>query len=86
MLRLSLRLSLSLSSACVLVCSCAQYYITSGQQFTTLPELVAHHSQHPDGLVCTLLYPAPKRGAPRLYSTASISFSSSFSSSLTHFS
>lgn len=36
-------------------------YITSECKFNTLAELVHHHSNHADGLVTTLLYPAPRK-------------------------
>ncbi|KAL3989304.1 Protein tyrosine kinase family protein [Acanthocheilonema viteae] len=39
-------------------------YITQESKFKTLGELVHHHSLHADGLICTLLYPAPKKGRP----------------------
>ncbi|KHN73993.1 Tyrosine-protein kinase abl-1 [Toxocara canis] len=39
-------------------------YITQECKFKTLGELVHHHSVHADGLVCTLLYPAPKKERP----------------------
>ena len=39
-------------------------YITQESKFKTLGELVHHHSLHADGLVCTLLYPAPKKERP----------------------
>uniref|UniRef100_A0A915AI09 Tyrosine-protein kinase n=1 Tax=Parascaris univalens TaxID=6257 RepID=A0A915AI09_PARUN len=39
-------------------------YITQECKFKTLGELVHHHSLHADGLVCTLLYPAPKKERP----------------------
>ncbi|VDN04108.1 unnamed protein product [Thelazia callipaeda] len=39
-------------------------YITQESKFKTLGELVHHHSVHADGLVCTLLYPAPKKERP----------------------
>uniref|UniRef100_A0A0N5AST4 Tyrosine-protein kinase n=1 Tax=Syphacia muris TaxID=451379 RepID=A0A0N5AST4_9BILA len=39
-------------------------YITQESKFKTLGELVHHHSVNADGLVCTLLYPAPKKERP----------------------
>ncbi|CAG9533872.1 unnamed protein product [Cercopithifilaria johnstoni] len=39
-------------------------YITQESKFKTLGELVHHHSLHGDGLICTLLYPAPKKERP----------------------
>ncbi|EFO22616.2 TK/ABL protein kinase [Loa loa] len=39
-------------------------YITQESKFKTLGELVHHHSLHADGLICTLLYPAPKKERP----------------------
>ncbi|KAL5012543.1 hypothetical protein ScPMuIL_011094 [Solemya velum] len=42
-------------------------YVTSDHRFNTLAELVHHHSIHADGLVTTLLYPAPKRNKPTVF-------------------
>ncbi|KAK6195476.1 hypothetical protein SNE40_000901 [Patella caerulea] len=42
-------------------------YVTSEHRFNTLAELVHHHSIHSDGLVTTLLYPAPKRNKPTVF-------------------
>ncbi|KAL4218853.1 Tyrosine-protein kinase abl1 [Mactra antiquata] len=42
-------------------------YVTSDHKFNTLAELVHHHSIHSDGLVTTLLYPAPKRTKPTVF-------------------
>ncbi|PAV72526.1 hypothetical protein WR25_25222 isoform G [Diploscapter pachys] len=36
-------------------------FITQEAKFKSLAELVHHHSVHADGLICTLLYPAPKK-------------------------
>lgn len=44
-----------------------QLYITQESKFNTLGELVHHHSVHPAGLICTLLYPVPKKG-PKVFS------------------
>ncbi|XP_046844069.1 tyrosine-protein kinase ABL1-like isoform X2 [Xenia sp. Carnegie-2017] len=44
-------------------------FISAGSKFSTLPELVHHHSQHSDGLVTTLHYPAPKTDKPTVYGT-----------------
>lgn len=45
------------------------YYVSKEARFASLSELVVHHSQHADGLITNLLYPAPKRHAkPQLYS------------------
>lgn len=44
-------------------------YISAGNKFTTLAELVHYHSQHSDGLVTTLHYPAPKTEKPTIYGT-----------------
>ena len=41
----------------------------SDVMFATLAELVHHHSQHADGLVTTLHYPAPKSEKPTTYGT-----------------
>lgn len=46
-------------------------YITSECKFNTLAELVHHHSNHSDGLVTTLLYPAPRKNANKLSGSAS---------------
>ncbi|BFZ05522.1 hypothetical protein BsWGS_08561 [Bradybaena similaris] len=42
-------------------------YVTQDHRFNTLGELVHHHSIHADGLVTTLLYPAPKRQKPTVF-------------------
>lgn len=42
-------------------------YVTAEHRFNTLAELVHHHSIHSDGLVTTLLYPAPKRQKPTVF-------------------
>ncbi|XP_067662486.1 tyrosine-protein kinase ABL1-like isoform X2 [Haliotis asinina] len=42
-------------------------FVTSEHRFNTLAELVHHHSIHADGLVTTLLYPAPKRNKPTVF-------------------
>ena len=39
-------------------------YISAGNKFSTLGELVHYHSQHSDGLVTTLHYPAVKPDRP----------------------
>lgn len=44
-------------------------YISAGNKFATLAELVHYHSQHSDGLVTTLHYPAPKTEKPTIYGT-----------------
>ena len=44
-----------------------QVYVTADHRFNTLAELVHHHSIHADGLVTTLLYPAPKRTKPTVF-------------------
>ena len=41
--------------------------MTQEHRFNTLAELVHHHSIHADGLVTTLLYPAPKRQKPTVF-------------------
>uniref|UniRef100_A0AC34QPU0 Tyrosine-protein kinase n=1 Tax=Panagrolaimus sp. JU765 TaxID=591449 RepID=A0AC34QPU0_9BILA len=38
-----------------------QLFITQDSKFRNLAELVHHHSTYADGLICTLLYPAPKK-------------------------
>ncbi|CAJ0609227.1 unnamed protein product [Cylicocyclus nassatus] len=39
-------------------------YITQDAKFKTLGELVHHHSVQADGLICNLLFPAPKKERP----------------------
>lgn len=41
-----------------------KFYITSGLTFSTLPKLVHHYSMRANGLVTTLLYPAPRQVDP----------------------
>ncbi|KJH44171.1 SH2 domain protein [Dictyocaulus viviparus] len=41
-----------------------QLYITQDAKFKTLGELIHHHSLHADGLVCNLMFPAPKKDCP----------------------
>lgn len=44
------------------------YFVSKDSKFKTLVELIHHHSQEPDGLTTTLLYPAPKKwNKPQLY-------------------
>ena len=38
-----------------------QLFITQDSKFKSLAELIHHHSTYADGLICTLLYPAPKK-------------------------
>jgi abelson tyrosine-protein kinase 1 len=47
-----------------------QYFISTNRKFSSLAELVQHHSLDADGLTTTLLYPAPKKfnKPPQLYS------------------
>ncbi|XP_063057974.1 tyrosine-protein kinase ABL2 isoform X2 [Engraulis encrasicolus] len=47
-------------------------YVTSESRFSTLAELVHHHSTVADGLVTTLHYPAPKRNKPTVYGVSPI--------------
>ncbi|XP_025112179.1 tyrosine-protein kinase Abl-like isoform X2 [Pomacea canaliculata] len=42
-------------------------FVTQEHRFNTLAELVHHHSIHADGLVTTLLYPAPKKQKPTVF-------------------
>ncbi|KAL8599730.1 hypothetical protein ACOMHN_031885 [Nucella lapillus] len=42
-------------------------FVTQEHRFSTLAELVHHHSIHADGLVTTLRYPAPKRQKPTVF-------------------
>uniref|UniRef100_A0A3Q2HQ21 Tyrosine-protein kinase n=1 Tax=Equus caballus TaxID=9796 RepID=A0A3Q2HQ21_HORSE len=42
-------------------------YVSSESRFSTLAELVHHHSTVADGLITTLHYPAPKRNKPTVY-------------------
>lgn len=44
-----------------------QLYVSSESRFSTLAELVHHHSTVADGLITTLHYPAPKRNKPTVY-------------------
>ncbi|KAK0403448.1 hypothetical protein QR680_016923 [Steinernema hermaphroditum] len=44
-------------------------FITQESKFKTLGELIHHHSVNADGLICNLLYPAPKKErAPTVFS------------------
>ncbi|CAJ0583363.1 unnamed protein product, partial [Mesorhabditis spiculigera] len=36
-------------------------FITQESKFNSMNELVQHHGNHPDGLICSLVYPAPRR-------------------------
>ncbi|XP_042222211.1 tyrosine-protein kinase ABL1-like isoform X1 [Homarus americanus] len=45
----------------------SKLYVSSEFRFNTLAELVHHHSQHADGLITQLLYPAPKRNKPTVF-------------------
>ncbi|XP_046906936.1 tyrosine-protein kinase ABL1 isoform X1 [Hypomesus transpacificus] len=45
----------------------SKLYVSSESRFTTLAELVHHHSTVADGLITTLHYPAPKRTKPTVY-------------------
>ncbi|KAK1801188.1 hypothetical protein P4O66_022878, partial [Electrophorus voltai] len=47
-------------------------YVTSESRFSTLAELVHHHSTVADGLVTTLHYPAPKCNKPTVYGVSPI--------------
>uniref|UniRef100_UPI00358E65E3 tyrosine-protein kinase ABL1-like isoform X3 n=1 Tax=Myxine glutinosa TaxID=7769 RepID=UPI00358E65E3 len=49
------------------IASDGKYYVSSDSRFTTLAELVHHHSSVADGLITTLHYPAPKRTKPTVY-------------------
>lgn len=49
-----------------------QVYVTSESRFSTLAELVHHHSTVADGLVTTLHYPAPKCNKPTVYGVSPI--------------
>lgn len=44
------------------------YFVSKEAKFVTLVELIHHHSIEPDGLITTLLYPAPKKNKPTLFS------------------
>ncbi|VDM57145.1 unnamed protein product [Angiostrongylus costaricensis] len=39
-------------------------YITQDAKFKTLGELIHHHSVQADGLICSLMFPAPKKDCP----------------------
>ena len=41
--------------------------MTAEHRFTSLAELVHHHSKQADGLITNLLYPAPKRNKPTVF-------------------
>ena len=41
-----------------------QYFITETHRFPTVVQLIHHHSQAADGLICPLLYPAARREQP----------------------
>nr|VZI44270.1 unnamed protein product [Spirometra erinaceieuropaei] len=41
--------------------SCGWFFITETHRFPTVVQLIMHHAQAADGLVCPLLYPAPKK-------------------------
>lgn len=46
-----------------------QYFVSKDSRFNQLADLISHHSQEPDGLTTSLLYPAPKKfNKPQLYS------------------
>ncbi|XP_028936977.1 tyrosine-protein kinase ABL2 isoform X4 [Ornithorhynchus anatinus] len=47
-------------------------YVTTDSRFSTLAELVHHHSTVADGLVTTLHYPAPKCNKPTVYGVSPI--------------
>ncbi|XP_078739110.1 uncharacterized protein LOC144952535 [Lampetra fluviatilis] len=47
-------------------------YVTSDSRFSTLAELVHHHSSVADGLITTLHYPAPKLTKPTVYGVSPI--------------
>uniref|UniRef100_A0A8C9UBR8 Tyrosine-protein kinase n=1 Tax=Scleropages formosus TaxID=113540 RepID=A0A8C9UBR8_SCLFO len=47
-------------------------YVTAESRFSTLAELVHHHSTVADGLVTTLHYPAPKCNKPTIYGVSPI--------------
>lgn len=49
-----------------------QVYVTAESRFSTLAELVHHHSTVADGLVTTLHYPAPKCNKPTVYGVSPI--------------
>ncbi|CDS37968.1 tyrosine protein kinase Abl [Echinococcus multilocularis] len=44
--------------------SCGWYFITETHRFPTVVQLIHHHSQAADGLICPLLYPAARREQP----------------------
>uniref|UniRef100_A0A5K3EWG1 Tyrosine-protein kinase n=1 Tax=Mesocestoides corti TaxID=53468 RepID=A0A5K3EWG1_MESCO len=45
------------------------FFITETHRFPTVVQLIHHHSQAADGLICPLLYPAAKREQPALRGT-----------------
>ena len=44
-----------------------KYFVTQDSKFSTLAELVVHHSKSSDGLTTTLHYPAPNPKQPTVY-------------------
>ena len=44
-----------------------KYFVMQDVKFKTLKELVHYHSSQPDGLVCTLHYPAPNPKKPTIF-------------------
>ena len=44
-----------------------EYFVMQDIKFRTLSELVRHHSQQSDGLICTLHYPAPNPKKPVIF-------------------
>uniref|UniRef100_A0A8C8U1P8 Tyrosine-protein kinase n=1 Tax=Peromyscus maniculatus bairdii TaxID=230844 RepID=A0A8C8U1P8_PERMB len=50
----------------------SKVYVTAESRFSTLAELVHHHSTVADGLVTTLHYPAPKCNKPTVYGVSPI--------------
>lgn len=58
-----------------------QYFITETHRFPTVVQLIHHHSQAADGLICPLLYPAARREHPSVSSLLRCHSSSAGSSS-----
>lgn len=48
--------------------STGMFYVSKDAKFATLVELIHHHSQESSGLTTVLLYPAPKKNKPTLFS------------------
>lgn len=61
-----------MTPVCPCLSFCPKVYVTAESRFSTLAELVHHHSTVADGLVTTLHYPAPKCNKPTVYGVSPI--------------